>query len=295
MDYIKKIEGEREKFRKGEAKEKENAKHYEKLCKSMYLRMQVLEKYARENGWVIPGAENDGNSTSLFESLMSNNHLKEQSSNQGPGLSQFNVQGLPQSLPQNQNASERDFKLSPSQLSSSTPVVTLAPPEYQGYSVSPQDGRISVQNSIPTNQHTTLFNHNAQQQQFQNVSQQQQSQRQMRDLQVMQQNQQQRQHQQNSYPIIQLAQDGGATITFVQCDPAAGSGVLDGAVLKQEPSDLTVGQGMEYGVDCSDFAAMVQGSDAFLVDEASQMANQMFSNSYSPQTFDEPIDALDLL
>ena len=101
--------------------------------------------------------------------------------------------------------------------------------------------------------------------------------------------------QQNTFPIVQLAQDGNATITFVQCDPVTGNAngsYFDGVVLKQEPTEQASGQRMEYGVDCNNFATMVQSNDTFMVDDA----NQMFSSSYSPQNFDETVrEALDLL
>ena len=292
VDYIKKLEAERDKFRKGEIREKESGKNYEKLCKNMFLRIQELEKHARDNGWVVPGGDGLG-ADSVMETMLASvgsaldvkpkDNLTRVEKMQQPIHQQQQLQQQqPQQQQQNQSYIGKQYKASPSQLSS-TPVVTLSPPEYQGYSVSPhQDGRISLQNSAPNNQQTAILDSQFQQQQQQQQHQQQQQQ------------QHQQQHQ-NTFPIVQLAQDGNATITFVQCDPVTGNAngnYFDGVVLKQEPTEQASGQRMEYGVDCNNFATMVQSNDTFMVDDA----NQMFSNSYSPQNFDETVrEALDLL
>ena len=287
VDYIKKLEAEKEKFRKGEAREKDNAKNYEKLCKNLYLRIQELEKLASDQGWAIPPSQasrDSGAGDSILEAMLS-------SFNEG-GIKGHDAQTTlqPPRVSHNQNGGATTvIKQSPSQSISSTPIVTLSPAEYQGYSASPrQDGRISAPNSLSGSQLPNFYGASqlpAGGQAFPQQPQQHQPGQAPVPQEINVQNQ-------NTFPVIQLAQDGNATITFVQCDPNAnganGGDYFNGVVLKQEPDDPSAAQTMEYGVDCSNFATFVQGNDAFMVDDVNQM--------FSQQNIDETVrEALDLL
>jgi hypothetical protein len=215
----------------------------------MFVRIQELEQHAQENGYKLPSSDEQCSSDSLLAAM-----LQQSGSNTSSEAARPEQQLQQQPQPQQQSrlhlqqhhhnriaGDQADNKMSPARSASepgtrrhsvppqiktetpsealltssltSAPLLTLSPPEFQGYSV---DTGIS-ENAFG------LVTQDEFNQTFQNVQQQ----------------------QPNTFPIIQLGQDGNTMITLVQCD--AGSSSFGGQnvfqVVKEEPSDQTIGQG----------------------------------------------------